>query len=320
MQPPKRVSKPMTAVTERETRDRHARGRYGASERRGRAHRSNDGDVRWERIPRRAHARCKPRPARYRLANAVRRFPQLGPDWGTSPNRNWRNQREPKAHYHGVLCEARAAWHPPNLSLRRLRDGLSRWRDDLPRRWHRARAASHRDRRSRLGHVIGNYRLLRVIGEGGCRDGLRSRAHPARSQMAIKLLHSDVGTKEMVTRFFNEARAVNEIRHPNIIEVEDFVTNAVGRTLHVDGAARRRGSANGDQPREQARAARVSSIGEQVARARSAPCMRVGIVHRDSQARQHLPDEQGRPRDREAPRLWRREVHERSRRVFTRAA
>ena len=133
---------------------------------------------------------------------------------------------------------------------------------------------------SRLGEIVGNYRLLRIIGEGGVGTVYEAEHTRLGRKMAIKLLHSDIVTKEMVTRFFNEARAVNEIRHPNIIEVEDFVTTPsgehymlmellVGEDLRAAISRQKRLAAD-----------RVSSIGEQVASALGA-VHRVGIIHRD---------------------------------------
>jgi serine/threonine-protein kinase len=133
---------------------------------------------------------------------------------------------------------------------------------------------------SRLGHVIGNYRLLRVVGEGGVGTVYEAEHVRLGRKMAIKLLHSDVVTSETVTRFFNEARAVNEIRHPNIIEVEDFVTAPSGEHYMVMellvGEDLR--AAIGKHGRLDP--ARVASIGQQVASALGA-VHKVGIVHRD---------------------------------------
>ena len=42
-------------------------------------------------------------------------------------------------------------------------------------------------------------------------------------KVAIKVLDPQMaGHPEVVSRFFVEARAVNEIRHPNIVEVTDL--------------------------------------------------------------------------------------------------
>jgi serine/threonine-protein kinase len=98
--------------------------------------------------------------------------------------------------------------------------------------------------------------------------------------MAIKLLHSDIADQEMVTRFFNEARAVNEIRHPNIIDIEDFVSAPTGEHYMImellegedlRAVLAREGTLS---------PARVRAIGEQLAGALAA-VHRVGIIHRD---------------------------------------
>ena len=132
---------------------------------------------------------------------------------------------------------------------------------------------------SRIGQIVGNYRLLRIIGEGGVGTVYEAEHTRLGRKMAIKLLHEGVVTKEMVTRFFNEARAVNEIRHPNIIEVEDFVTTPTGEHYMLMellvGKDLRAAISEGVLAPE-----RVSSIGEQVASALDA-VHRVGIIHRD---------------------------------------
>jgi serine/threonine-protein kinase len=73
-----------------------------------------------------------------------------------------------------------------------------------------------------IGRLIGNYRLIRMLGRGGMgmvfeaiHDGVLGRA-------AIKLLRTDVTSRpDVTTRFFNEARAANAIQHPGIVRVFD---------------------------------------------------------------------------------------------------
>ncbi|MDQ3366721.1 MAG: serine/threonine protein kinase, partial [Myxococcota bacterium] len=132
----------------------------------------------------------------------------------------------------------------------------------------------------RLGHVIGNYRLLRVIGEGGVGTVYAAEHVRLGRKMAMKLLHGDIVTKEMVTRFFNEARAVNEIRHPNIIEVEDFVTTPQGEHYMLMELLVGEDLRSVISRESRLRPERVAAIGEQVASALAA-VHRVGIVHRD---------------------------------------
>ncbi len=74
------------------------------------------------------------------------------------------------------------------------------------------------------GNMLGSYRITSQAGEGGM--GVVYRAAHARlgRKVAIKVLRRDlVQKKEIVARFFNEARAVNEIGHPNIVDIIDFV-------------------------------------------------------------------------------------------------
>jgi serine/threonine-protein kinase len=135
-------------------------------------------------------------------------------------------------------------------------------------------------RASRLGHVMGNYRLLRVLGEGGVGTVYEAEHVRLGRKMAVKVLHPDVVTRELVLRFFNEARAVNSIRHPNIIDVEDFVTTPTGEhymvmELLVGEDLRSVISRDGKLAPD-----RVASIGGEVASALAA-VHEVGIIHRD---------------------------------------
>ncbi len=74
-----------------------------------------------------------------------------------------------------------------------------------------------------IGQSVGNYRVTRLLGEGGM--GIVYLAeHPTLGRRAaVKVLHPDlVATQEMIQRLFNEARAANAIGHPGIIEVSDL--------------------------------------------------------------------------------------------------
>jgi len=74
------------------------------------------------------------------------------------------------------------------------------------------------------GDVLGVYRILERIDEGGM--GIIYRAEHVRlgRQVALKVLKTDLAKRtDVVRRFFEEARAVNEIGHPNIVDVIDFI-------------------------------------------------------------------------------------------------
>ncbi len=135
-------------------------------------------------------------------------------------------------------------------------------------------------RASRLGHVIGNYRLLRVLGEGGVGTVYEAEHVRLGRRVALKLLHPDVVDSEVVTRFFNEARAVNEIRHANIIEVEDFVTTPTGEHYMLMELLKGEDLRTVMGREGKLDPARVSLIGQQIASALAA-VHRVNIIHRD---------------------------------------
>jgi len=84
-----------------------------------------------------------------------------------------------------------------------------------------ALAKTHRYPR---GTALGAYTLEDVLGEGGM--GIVYLATHTRlgRRVAIKVLRSEyTDNPQAIRRFFAEARAVNKIAHPNIVEVTDFV-------------------------------------------------------------------------------------------------
>ncbi len=134
--------------------------------------------------------------------------------------------------------------------------------------------------RLRLGHVLGNYRLIRKLGEGGVGTVYEGEHIRLGRKMALKVLHPETASAEVIVRFFNEARAVNQIRHPNIVDVEDFVTAETGEhylimELLAGEDLRTLISREGVLP-----PSRVCSIGEQMASALAA-VHGCGILHRD---------------------------------------
>ena len=76
---------------------------------------------------------------------------------------------------------------------------------------------------SLAGQTIGNYKVVQQIGEGGM-GVVYLAEHPVIGRkVAIKLLHATYAKdSETVARFFNEARAIHTIAHPNIVEILDF--------------------------------------------------------------------------------------------------
>lgn len=73
----------------------------------------------------------------------------------------------------------------------------------------------------RVGQQLGNYRLVRRLGEGGFAEVyLGEHAHLSR-QAAIKVLHTQL-TQGDIEKFREEARTIARLEHPNIVPVLDF--------------------------------------------------------------------------------------------------
>lgn len=136
--------------------------------------------------------------------------------------------------------------------------------------------------KGRIEHIA-CYRVLRKLGEGGMGVVFEAEHITIARRVAIKILHPQYATdKSTLTRFFNEARAVNLIDHPGLVQVLDygqreedgssyFVMELLkGETL----SARMRSTKAGLS------VPRVLSIGRQIAAALAAAHSK-GIVHRD---------------------------------------
>src|SRR5580658_4174472 len=74
-----------------------------------------------------------------------------------------------------------------------------------------------------LGQTVGAYRVARLIGIGGM-GRVYKAVHPQiGSRVAIKVLSRECADRrDLVERFFSEARAVNLIRHESIVNVLDL--------------------------------------------------------------------------------------------------
>src|SRR5262245_55878509 len=141
--------------------------------------------------------------------------------------------------------------------------------------------APGRARPSMIDELIGNYRIVRKIGEGGMGAVYLAEHALLGRPAAIKVLLREMSHRQdLVTRFFNEARAATSVKHPGIVEIYDF-------GYHTDGSAyivmeflegeslSTRLRRTGPLPE-----ARAVALGRQVAGALAAAHAK-GIVHRD---------------------------------------
>jgi WD40 repeat protein len=72
-----------------------------------------------------------------------------------------------------------------------------------------------------LGHQLGNYRLIRLLGHGGFADVYLGEHIHLNTLAAIKVLDARLSADE-ITQFRNEARTIARLEHPHIVRVLDF--------------------------------------------------------------------------------------------------
>jgi serine/threonine-protein kinase len=84
------------------------------------------------------------------------------------------------------------------------------------------------------GTVIGPYKLMEQIGEGGM--GLvfvAEQQQPVRRKVALKVIKPGMDTRQVVARFEAERQALALMDHPNIAKVHDGGTTPAGRPYFV---------------------------------------------------------------------------------------
>ena len=72
------------------------------------------------------------------------------------------------------------------------------------------------------GTVVGHYRLLQRIGEGGMGEvWLAEQREPVRRRVALKLVKAGMNSREVMARFESERQALALMDHPGIAKVFD---------------------------------------------------------------------------------------------------
>jgi serine/threonine protein kinase/WD40 repeat protein len=84
------------------------------------------------------------------------------------------------------------------------------------------------------GSVIGRYKLLEQIGEGGLgRVFMAEQTEPVRRTVALKIIKAGMDTREVIARFEAERQALALMDHPNIARVLDGGATETGRPYFV---------------------------------------------------------------------------------------
>src|SRR5689334_13904247 len=85
-----------------------------------------------------------------------------------------------------------------------------------------------------LGTLLGKYRVVEQLGEGGMGVVYVGRHEALGHRVAVKVLrHERTRDADMVQRFFNEAQAASAIHHQGIVRVFDVGTTSDGHAYYV---------------------------------------------------------------------------------------
>ena len=84
------------------------------------------------------------------------------------------------------------------------------------------------------GTVIGPYKLLQQIGEGGMGTVfMAEQGHPVRRKVALKVIKAGMDSRQVIARFEAERQALALMDHVNIARVLDAGTTQAGRPYFV---------------------------------------------------------------------------------------
>lgn len=82
--------------------------------------------------------------------------------------------------------------------------------------------------------MIGAYQIVRMLGEGGMGFVYEGVHQELGRRVAIKMLRPELADNaQVVTRFLNEAKAANSIRHPNIVDITHYGEEGAGNVYFV---------------------------------------------------------------------------------------
>jgi eukaryotic-like serine/threonine-protein kinase len=131
------------------------------------------------------------------------------------------------------------------------------------------------------GQSIGNYRILNKIGTGGM-GAVYLAEHPLiGKRVALKVIHRELaGNRDVVSRFFQEARAVNRIGNEHIVEIHDFGVTLDGDHFFIMEYLEGRTLASILSRESPLDVMRSLHVGAQIAAALTA-AHAAGIIHRD---------------------------------------
>lgn len=133
-----------------------------------------------------------------------------------------------------------------------------------------------------VGTLFGNFEVVRKVGQGGMGVVYEAKHRTIGRKAAIKVMHHEwARNPEYTQRFLNEARAVNIIQHPGLIEIFEYGQQPDGTLfivmefLHGESLEQRMHKQGLPRPEQS-----VVDIALQLARALTAAHEK-GVIHRD---------------------------------------
>ena len=135
--------------------------------------------------------------------------------------------------------------------------------------------------RRMIGEVVGSYRVISRLGQGGMGVVYVAEHALLGSRAVVKMLLPELSEQvEVVERFFNEAKAATRIKHPGIVQIFDFGHHPASRSAYIVMEMLEGESLSARLKRGSLSAHTAAVIARQVASALEA-AHRKGIVHRD---------------------------------------
>src|SRR5262245_8740506 len=148
-----------------------------------------------------------------------------------------------------------------------------------------------------LPEKIGNYRILRLLGEGGMGSVFEAEQEQPSRTVALKVIRAGLLTAEMLQRFDRESQALARLQHPGIAQVYEAGAADYGwgsqpyfAMEFIEGVALDRYAALHQLDTRQ-RLALMIQVCEAVEHAH-----RRGVIHRDLKPGNILVDDNGQPK------------------------
>ncbi len=104
----------------------------------------------------------------------------------------------------------------------------------VPKTGSTTRTRRHAPAAEASGEIIGRYKLLENIGEGGFGTvWMAEQKEPVKRRVALKIIKLGMDTKQVIARFEAERQALALMDHPNIAKVLDAGATEAGRPFFV---------------------------------------------------------------------------------------